>query len=99
MRPRRIEVHIAEVVLSGEAVEGRRAVGDPGFGEDQALRTLGPERDRLAGDVGPVPDAGDLAVGQVLGVVDVAHGVGVGESDGDVDPMRERPGQVARVRR
>ena len=80
------------------AVEGRRAVGDAGLGEDQALGALRPERDRLAGHVGPVPDPGDLAVGQVHGVVDVAHRVGVGEADGDVDAVRERPGQVARVR-
>ena len=79
------------------AVEDRRAVGDPGLGQDQALGALRPERDRLAGHVGPVADPGHLAVGQVLRVVDVAHRVGVREADVDLDAMAERAGQVARI--
>ena len=58
-----------------------------------------PSGHRLAGDVGPVLDPGDLAVGQVDRVVDVAHRVGVGEPDDDLDAVTERAGQVARIRR
>ena len=79
------------------AVEGRRPVGDPGLGQDQALGPFGPEPDRLTGHLRPVANPGDLAVGQVDRVVDVAHGVGVGKPNDDLDTMPERAGQVARV--
>ena len=79
-------------------VERLGAVGDPGLGQDQAFGAVGAQRDRLPGDVGPVADSGDLAVGQIDGVVDVAHRVGVGEADGDIHAMAKRPGQVARIR-
>ena len=83
----------------GLAVEDRGPVGDARLGQDQALRALVTGRDRLAGHVGPVPDAGHLAVGQVDRVVDVAHRIGIGEADVDLDAMREIAGQIARVNR
>src|SRR4029078_7686056 len=81
------------------AIERLGAVRDPGFGEDEAFRALGPERESLAGHVGPVADASDLAIGQVLGVVDVPHGVRVGEPDLDLDLVGERTDEVARISR
>ena len=81
------------------AVERLGAIGDPGLSEDETLGRARPQGERLAGDVGPVPDARDLAVGQVFRVVDVTHRVGVGEPDRDLHLVVERAGQVAQVSR
>src|SRR4029079_4513730 len=73
------------------------AIRDPCLGEDGALGTVVSLGAALAGHVGPVAEAGDLAVREVGRVVDVTHPVRVREPDLDDDLVRERAWEVAGV--
>ena len=78
-------------------MEDLGAVGDARLGEDEALRPVVALGDRLPRHVRPILDSGSLTVCEVNRVVDVAHGVGVGEADVDDDAVPEVAMQVAGV--
>src|SRR6266542_1140604 len=81
------------------AVEGRRAVDHPRFGEDEARLAMDAKADGLVQDLLEIPGPGGLDVRVIQRVVDVAHRVRVGEADLDGPGMTERSREVARIGR